>query len=75
MGCHWNECLVGPVPLVIGPGIGISTGWGRVVVGSASAERDALYLPDQGKKAYFRTGRSRTTPSLFPCSYGQPLDG
>ncbi|KAK9081408.1 hypothetical protein Sjap_026695 [Stephania japonica] len=42
MGCHWNECIVGPVPLVIGPGIGISTGWGRVVVGSASAERDAL---------------------------------
>lgn len=36
MGCHWNECLVGPVPLVIGPGIGISTWWGRVVVGSAS---------------------------------------
>lgn len=59
MGCR-NECLVGPVPLVIGPGIGISTLWGRVVVGSASAERDALYLPDQGKKAYLRTGRSRT---------------
>ncbi|KAK1547928.1 hypothetical protein Q3G72_008190 [Acer saccharum] len=57
-----DDCYerVGPVPLVIGPGIGISTGWGRVVVGSASAERDALYLPDQGKKAYWRTGRSRT---------------